>query len=486
MKLFLTGISGTLGSWMAAEALRRGWQVTALMRDRDLATARRRVERVLSLAGAGIWSDRVEIVRGDLAGDQFWPGQEIAGLKDITLICHCAACTRFDQAAADLAYRTNVQGTARVLKLAKRWQVGLIHISTAYICGKREGLAREDKIYTGQSFNNVYEESKCQAEMLVSQWAEQNDLPVTVLRPSIVLGDWHQGRIVHFNTIYHIMRFFELAANELAGQKLRVIGRARASKNMIPVDYFARAAWTIIERGITGTYHLTNPEPISIGGIRDVFAELFNCQQIELIESKDFERCQPNRVERALANVSEYYKPYMHSEPVFDRTNTQKALAGLEVPVMDLDYYRRLLGYARKADWGRNSEPLGQYSSDLKIFEKYFSEFLIRWQGRALLEKVRKLTVTFSVSAKEAKSTHWTVQIRKGILEGISNNGHAHQCGFVIESSAFRKVVSGELAPQRAFFDQRVEIEGDIEMGLKLISVMAAFFKKYPFSLGDK
>jgi hypothetical protein len=51
------------------------------------------------------------------------------------------------------------------------------------------------------------------------------------------------------------------------------------------------------------------------------------------------------------------YRPYMtETEPVFDSSATDRALAGsgVQAPVLDAAYFRRLLDYARRVDWGRN------------------------------------------------------------------------------------------------------------------------------------
>jgi putative sterol carrier protein len=75
----------------------------------------------------------------------------------------------------------------------------------------------------------------------------------------------------------------------------------------------------------------------------------------------------------------------------------------------------------------------------------------------------------------------WSLAIDRGRLEHIATNGTACQCTFSLRSDIFSAIVSGTLTPQRAFFEKKVDIQGDIETGLKLTTVLAAFFKKWPY-----
>jgi nucleoside-diphosphate-sugar epimerase len=81
-------------------------------------------------------------------------------------------------------WRTNVEGTRHVLDVCR--QAGIRHfhhVSTAYVCGLRDGIVREDELEVGQDFGNDYERSKVAAERLV-RGADHLET-VTVFRPSM-------------------------------------------------------------------------------------------------------------------------------------------------------------------------------------------------------------------------------------------------------------------------------------------------------------
>ena len=57
------------------------------------------------------------------------------------------------------------------------------------------------------------------------------------------------------------------------------------------------------------------------------------------------------------------------------------------------------------------------------------------------------------------------------------------QCTYTVNHRTFADIVSGRLAPQKAFFQRKVEIDGDMETGLRLATVLADFFKQWPYQV---
>ena len=82
----------------------------------------------------------------------------------------------------------------------------MTYVSTAYVAGDRRGLAREAELDVGQGFRNAYEQSKHEAERLV--WSRRERLPVTIVRPSIVVGERGTGWTASFNVVYGPLRAF--------------------------------------------------------------------------------------------------------------------------------------------------------------------------------------------------------------------------------------------------------------------------------------
>jgi hypothetical protein len=134
---------------------------------------------------------------------------------------------------------------------------------------------------------------------------------------------------------------------------LRVQVNPAATKNFIPVDYFAQTAWRLIESGPGGVYHVTNPEPMVLARLRDIFAELFGVHGLRIVDEQDFSRRPATDLEDLILAAGETYLSYGQSEPQFDRTNTDAVLGDERpgVPVLDLPFFDRLLQFARSRHW---------------------------------------------------------------------------------------------------------------------------------------
>lgn len=365
--VLFTGVTGNLGSWLAVEMARQGKHILALMRDRDARTAAERLNWTLDIADGREFKDDIEIIHGDICRNGLGLKSHTKNLKRISKIVHCAACTKFLEDDGKSHQMMNVQGTLNVLELAGLLSVPLVHVSSAYIAGKRTGIVKENEIDVGQSFNNVYENTKCRSEMLVHSWAQQNSSPVIVLRPSIVLGDSRYGRTVHFASLYDYMRVLALVMPRLGDSFIRVVTSPDVTKNIIPVDYFAKVSSYIINSDVVGTYHVTNPRPLTMKEFGEIFSRLFGSSNYKMVKADSFSSRKPSGIEMLIRKATSIYDPYMLSEPVFDRTNTDAILAGsgIQLPQMDLSYFKKLFDYGLSVNWHRTKNQANKIAGDI-------------------------------------------------------------------------------------------------------------------------
>ncbi|TLD72732.1 NAD-dependent epimerase/dehydratase family protein [Phragmitibacter flavus] len=180
MNILLTGYTGNLGKEMAHQLA--GHEVHALVRD---------VEKVNALH-----QPHVQIHPGDF--DEL-PNKLAA---DIEVIIHAAASTAFRAPLATLR-EVNVEGTARMLEFARRCPLlkKFVQVSTACVCGTNVGLVEEARLVRPIGFVNAYEQSKWEAEELVFD----SDLPVEVVRLSIVAGSETDGSVLRLGAMHHLL-----------------------------------------------------------------------------------------------------------------------------------------------------------------------------------------------------------------------------------------------------------------------------------------
>ncbi len=259
--ILLTGATGFLGSQVARLLLRdTDHRLAVLVRGQDVEDARRRLGRVWSdwpetreaLAGG-----RVRVLPGDLCRPNLGldPSTYAELACTLTHIVHAAAELKLDGELEELR-RVNVGGTGRLLELARVAHAdhGLAryaHVSTAYVAGGRTGEVAEGELTDRYGFCNAYEQTKYEGELAVR--AAMRELPVSVFRPGMVVGDSRTGEIRAFNTVYVPLRLY------LSGRLRLVPARPELPLNLVPVDYVASSIVRLLfDRRATGlTFHLT-------------------------------------------------------------------------------------------------------------------------------------------------------------------------------------------------------------------------------------
>src|SRR6185503_1340820 len=99
---------------------------------------------------------------------------------------------------------------------------------------RMRGLVPEE-LLTGQAFHNTYESSKAEAERLVLA-AIDGGLPVTIHRPSMVVGDSRTGKAIRPQVFQFLAGF--LAGGQTAGFVPKLTG---VQLDTVPSDYVAAA-----------------------------------------------------------------------------------------------------------------------------------------------------------------------------------------------------------------------------------------------------
>lgn len=255
---FVTGYPGFIAKRLVARLAQdqRDAAIYLLVQPRFYEEAKR-------LAGALPRPARFEIFQGDIVDMHLsLSGAEYARLCDeVTHIFHLAAVF-FLGVPKDLARRVNVEGTRNVLELARDCRAldRLVHFSTAMVSGDRLGVVCEDELEAGQGFHNIYEETKFQAEKLVRR--AMKDLPITIVRPSIVVGDSKSGEIDRFDGPYYLAILLVTSPTAFA---LPLPGEGIAPLHMVPVDFVVSAVAALHRdpRARGRTFHLVDPCPMS-------------------------------------------------------------------------------------------------------------------------------------------------------------------------------------------------------------------------------
>ena len=196
--VLLTGGTGLLGQYLIRDLLRDGHRVAVLIRANKSQTALQRLEQIMQMweRESGQALRRPVCLTGDINQENLGLSPEaLAWVKEhCSSMMHCAASLQFAAHKGE-PWQTNVEGTKNVLSLCQTVGIREMHyISTAYVCGHRHDLVKEDELDVQQEFRNIYEESKFTAEKAVRESGFEK---LTVYRPVVITGDSKTGLYEH-------------------------------------------------------------------------------------------------------------------------------------------------------------------------------------------------------------------------------------------------------------------------------------------------
>jgi thioester reductase-like protein len=358
--LLLTGATGFVGMEVLGRYLESSdRQIITPVRAVNDAEASERIKATLrGLFGirARKYERRVEAVAADLVRPGLGLPTECreAIAERVGTIIHSAASVSFSLPLVR-SREINLEGTRRMLELAELAHArgGLeryAHVSTAYVAGTHDGRFHECDHDLRQRFRNPYEQSKFEAEQLVRSKPE---LPTTILRPSIIVGDRRSGWTAAFNVLYWPLRAFA------RGLYPAVPAVPSAPVDVVPIDYVADAICALCQSdaGVGATYHLTaGPHASNVAELVELASRYFGRPPPRVLAPTEFAEYAKSLtgVKRSVLRESAAYFPYFAVSTEFDN---QKARARLEpdgISVSPLSgYLERLLDFATRSRWGK-------------------------------------------------------------------------------------------------------------------------------------
>ncbi|QKS48922.1 amino acid adenylation domain-containing protein (plasmid) [Paenibacillus cellulosilyticus] len=269
--ILLTGATGYLGSHILYELLKKSRaRIIALVRSSQDQPAGDRLWDVMRTYFGDsllfVMNERVHVVEGDL---------EVSGLglsaqdKDMLhsqmdTVVHAAADVRH-LGDEEQIFKTNVDATRHLLELAQsKPGVRFHHISTIGVPeqlaldGKWDSVELSGEMDAGLQVDNVYTNSKLEAEKLVIAAASQG-LSVSIYRPGNIACHSLSGK---FQTNIESNAFYRMIKGML------LLGKAPKVDcyiDVTPVDYASSTITDLMlkREAIGRVFHICNPNPIT-------------------------------------------------------------------------------------------------------------------------------------------------------------------------------------------------------------------------------
>lgn len=358
----VTGGNGFIGARLVHRLLEHGWSVQALGLPEVNASYRERLETALT----DITGNRVErkilqnlhchgVDISDFGLGLSRPISENLNISDAVLF-HVAGDISFNPPDPEKQRQVNISGTLNVIRNLHDVVSSVVHVSTAYVAGDRQGLVLESETDKGQSFHNAYEKSKLDAELAATGLCCELKLPLAIVRPSIIINDMKTGRsstFTHLNALVEVIdriqKHYGISDGESVSKLIRIPFGRDCCPNLAPVDPIVEAIFEIgISKHAAGrTFHLCHPDPMSNNRLLSLIAESFGVKdKIKL----DFVAELPSWTERMIIRSLKPYLPYMQSSCKFDLTNTISVIPDYcsRFPSITLKYLRKVIEFQRR------------------------------------------------------------------------------------------------------------------------------------------
>lgn len=345
--ILLTGATGFVGSALAANFLAESANVIALVRN-DADGERTRTAVRTAADGFGIKLPNIALRRHlhvlQADDDRYVAQLTARRLAEVTLVWHVAA--EMNMAMKNLAriFATNVGMTADLYRhvsahapACRRFH----YMSTAYVVGM-DGGDVDETLHFGGHCINPYQVSKRCAEHSLALLSSGSRLPVTLFRPTIIVGHLATGWTVRngFGMYMFVEAMKAIAASKQASFNLPLVGTSRP--DFMPVDRLVAQAML-----------LTNRREETSG------LEIFNCSggrglslgdavaRIGRLCGVDVHYAAPEtELEQTMAAGMEGRLPFANTDWQFSRSNLDKAIGRTRAdrPVDEKDL-ERLVGW---------------------------------------------------------------------------------------------------------------------------------------------
>ncbi|HWX93705.1 MAG TPA: SDR family oxidoreductase [Terriglobales bacterium] len=358
MAIFLTGSTGYIGAHVAANLLdTHGAALNVLVRGKDGQDSALRLWKALQLhmdfpRFYEHLQTRIRIFPGDLTAPQFGLNRDDYDrlIHTTDSVLHCAAS--LNRKSEKSCLNVNLRGTLEVLQLARRshYYHGLSrfsNVSTVAVAGKRQNeVVTEDRsIEWDRSDYDPYARTKKFCEHMVRELLP--DVPITIFRPSTVLGDSRYADTTQFDMVKAFVF--------LAGLKALPF-RPTDKIDIVNVDFVAEAIATLHQKAEPNydTYHLSSGTGSQT--FRELTVALATAQRrrapvfLPFLE-KPFAGTVNTLANRSGAiaygaSLMKVFMPYLVWNTVFDNTRVTAELGKSPVPFSKYSY--SLLKFSRE------------------------------------------------------------------------------------------------------------------------------------------
>lgn len=325
MNYLITGATGFVGPYLIDKLVREGHTCRCVVRPGNESKV--------------VLKEGVSIVNGDVTQPE-----TLSGIADnIDCLLHLATLGHMSNftVTEEMFYDANVYGTIHIMKEALRAGVKkIVHCSSVAAMGICNEVPSNEK--TPCNPHHPYGRSKLQAEKEVKKMVEDDNLPATIIRFSMVYGPGDPR---------DILRLTRMAKKGLFPK----VGNRSKLTPLIHVNDAVDGIILACEKGVPGEiYLLTNKESEPFDQIREIIQEALGLKKRALYV--------PEWAALSLASLIEKTFTVLGKTPPVSRKNIESTLAdrvfSIEKAQRDLGFFPKVgteEGLRETVEWYRNN-----------------------------------------------------------------------------------------------------------------------------------
>lgn len=331
--VYLTGGTGFLGSHFIRNHLLGGpFDVQCFVRGASAEACALRLHETLRAADASYPErrlrglDALTAVPSDITLPAFGLGEAFftarAGRADATFF-HFASSLQYQEKDRQVIHDHNIGGLRHAVDVAAALGCGVFYyVSTAFTVGVHEGRVPE-ALHRNARFNNYYEETKCEAEHLITRLCRERGISLVIVRPSIVVGPSSTHRTGGSRTgLYGFIHELHRLKRQLrhTDAALSLYGCTESEMNLVPVDFVCQDISSLyLEGAREGVYHCTAGQNVRVQGLTELILKHLGLTSVTFRPFREFDEATASAIERVLVRNTAFYATSTAGTKVFER-----------------------------------------------------------------------------------------------------------------------------------------------------------------------
>ena len=325
MKIGITGVTGFVGSAIACQLLKSGHSILAVSRNDK--SGERSISSIKDAWLGFEYSEQdfdeslIEVISIDFENLETIP---LSLISNLDAFWHVASDMAYSSRRFIRSFQQNVTNTAALHRFladnAKQMQ-RFYYVSTAYTGGFGSEDLIKESLHIAPKVDNIYQALKWTAELTLTTQSKAYDLPVSVYRPSIVVG--HSKNGYRANSEFGLYGFIKAAyiAAKNKSKAVRFNVNKNAELNIIPIDYLANWACQLTDRPASKEVEIFN----AVSSVSPTNEEI--CRVIQKHVGIETYISEPkNSTDRLINKMTSLNAPFAQRSWIFEAENLKEAL----------------------------------------------------------------------------------------------------------------------------------------------------------------